>query len=516
MDILIQQVLDALRAVWRRRWLGLLATWVVALAGAAALTTLADRFEASARVYVDTKSVLRPLLRDLTVEPDVERTIELLARTLITRPNVELLVKRSKLAPPDMAKAQRDRLVDALMRDIRVTNPGRDNIFTFSYRDTTPERARFVVENLVALFLESDTGSKKADADAARTFIDEQIKSYEARLTESEDRLKDFKLRHLGLSDVLGRDYFSRMSTLSDEMSKLSIELRAAEQSRDALKRELGGETVSLIPDVLPTASPTRLPEFDARLDVQNKQLDELLRRFTEQHPDVVATRRLIARLEEDKQKQIEVLRKAAESKPKTQTNANPVQQQIRLALAGSEAQVASIRVRAGDTQAKLSQLRAAASREPQIEAEMKKLNRDYEIIRSAYQTMVSKREKAALSEDVDATRSTQFRVIDPPRASANPIFPNRLALAPVVLLVALAAGAAAALLATQMMPTIDSPGLLRNVTHRPFLGSISALVNDDTLRQARAARIGFGSAFGGLVLVAGSWVAWIALQARV
>lgn len=516
MDTLLQQILDTCRAVWRRRWVGLGVAWLVAIGGAAALMILPDRFEASARVFVDTKSVLRPLLRDLTVEPDVDRTIELLARTLITRPNVELLVKRSNLAPPEMAKAERDRLVDSLVREIRVTNPGRDNIFTFSYRDTTPERARFVVQNLVALFLESDTGSKKADADSARTFIDEQIKSYEVRLTEAEDRLKDFKLRNLGLSDASGKDYFSRMSTLSDEMSKLSVELRAAEQSRDALKRELGGETVQLIPDVLPAASPTRPTEFDARLEAQNKQLDELLRRFTDQHPDVIAIRRLIARLEEDKQKQMEVLRKAAESKPKAAPGVNPVQQQIKLALAESEAQVASIRVRAGDTQARLGQLRAAASREPQIEAEMKKLNRDYEIIRSAYQTMVAKREKAALSEDVDATRSTQFRVIEPPRASLKPIFPNRLALAPMVLLVALAAGAAASFLIVQMVPTIDNPGLLRNATQRPFLGSISLLSTDAMLRQARGARFSFGSALGSLILVGGAWVAWISSQARV
>ncbi len=515
METLLQQILDTLRAIWRRRWFGLAVAWVVAFAGAAALMLVPDRFEASARVYVDTKSVLRPLLRDLTVEPDLDRTIELLARTLITRPNIELLVKRSNLAPPEMPSAQRDRMIDSLTREIRVTNPGRDNIFTFSYRDTTPERARFVVQNLVALFLASDTGSKMADADAARTFIDEQIKNYEVRLTEAEDRLKNFKLRNLGLSDASGKDYFSRMSTLSDDGSKLSVELRAAEQSRDALKRELGGETVQLIPDVLPAASPLRSTEFDARIEAQNKLLDELLRRYTDQHPDVVAARSLIARLEEDKQKQMEAFRKAAESKPRASPGANPVQQQIRLALAESEAQVASIRVRAGDTQAKLAQLRAAASREPQIEAEMKKLNRDYEIIRNAYQTMVSKREKAALSEDVDATRSTQFRVIDPPRASPQPSFPNRMALAPIVLLVALAAGTAASFLMVQVLPTIDTPGLLRNATQRPYLGSVSLLANDDTLRQARGARLGFGSALGGLLLAAGAWIAWVSLQAR-
>jgi uncharacterized protein involved in exopolysaccharide biosynthesis len=89
MDQLIQQVLEIMRAMWRRRWIGVLAAWVVGIAGAIGLMLIANRYEASARVYVDTKTVLRPLMRDLAVEPDIEQTIGLLARTLITRRWVE-------------------------------------------------------------------------------------------------------------------------------------------------------------------------------------------------------------------------------------------------------------------------------------------------------------------------------------------------------------------------------------------------------------------------------------------
>lgn len=515
MDQLIQQVLDACRAMWRRRWIGIGVAWLVAIAGAGMLALTPDRYEATARVYVDTKTVLRPLLKDVTVEPDLDQTVGLLARTLITRPNVELLVRRTNLETPDMSPLEHDRLIDSLLKEIKLTAVGRDNVFNFTYRDTTPDRARLMVKNLVSLFLESETGSKRADADAAREFIDEQINSYEARLAEAEDRLKEFKLRNLGVSDASGKDYFTRMSTLTDDMSKLNVELMAAQQSRDALRRELGGETMSLIPDVVP-AGPTVIPvtEFDARLNEQHKQLDELLRRFTDLHPDVVATRRLIARLEDDKQKQLDALRKAAESRPaRAQTNANPAQQQIKLALAESEAQVASVRVRANNTQAQLAQLRASATRVPQIEAELKKLNRDYEVIRGAYQTMVSKREKAALSEDVDSTRGAQFRVIDPPRSGRQPVFPNRPALAPVVLFLALVAGAAAAFLAVQVLPTVDNPRVLRIATQRPILGSVSLLMNDAMLRGARRARFGFGSALGSLLVVAGIWIAWVSVH---
>jgi polysaccharide chain length determinant protein (PEP-CTERM system associated) len=516
MDQLIQQALETARAMWQRRWIGIAVAWVAAIAGAAALMNISDRYEASARVYVDTKSVLRPLLRDLTVEPDLDQTVGLLARTLITRPNVELLIKKANLAPADMAQADRDRLIDTLTREIKLAGVGRDNVFSFSYRDTTPERARNVVERLVTLFLELDTSNKRVDAEAARTFIDDQIKSYEERLAEAEDRLKAFKLRNLGVSDGSGKDYFARMTALTDDMAKLNVDLRAAEQARDALRRELGGETASLVPDVPPSAAVMHVPEFDARLDAQRKQLDELLRRFTDQHPDVVATKHLIARLEEERQREIEAQRKAAESKPaRAAPSGNPMQQQIRLALAEAEANVASLRVKASDMQGRLAALRASASRVPQVEAEMARLNRDYEVIRGAYQTMVSRREKASLSEDVDATRAAQFRVIDPPRAAPQPVFPNRLALAPLVLLLALLAGFAATFVAVQIAPTIDNSRMLRRAAGRPVLGSIAMVPNDGLLRRARLEAVGFGSALGALLVGSAIWMAWVVSQAR-
>jgi polysaccharide chain length determinant protein (PEP-CTERM system associated) len=516
MEQLKTQILEAARAMWRRRWIGVLVGWLVAVLGAIGVSMLHDRFEASARVYVDTKSVLRPLMRDLAVEPDLDQTVGLLARTLITRPNAEVLVDKSfpeaRRAPPE----EREQMVERLMGDIRIASSGRDNVFNFSYRGTDPETTRLVVANLVSLFLASDTGNKQRDAQAARDFIDEQIKNYESRLAEAENRLKEFKLRNLGVTDTSGKDYFARMTALTEEMSKLSVELRAAEQSRDALRRELGGETESLVPETLASSS-VQTSEYDARLEAQRKQLDELLRRYTDQHPDVVATKHLIASLEADREREIDARRKAAAGKPAAPLpgGANSTQQQIRLALAQSEAEVASLRVRAGDMQARLAQLRASATRVPQIEAEMAQLNRDYEVIKGAYQTMVSRREKAALSEDVDATRSAQFQIIDPPRTEPKPVFPNRPVLSVLVVFLALVAGIAATFLAANLSPTFDSARLLGEATHRKVLGSVSMVMNATTLRQARVEKMGFGSALGSLLVAAGVWVAWVAMQSR-
>lgn len=512
MDELLQQVLDTARAMWRRRWIGIAAAWVALLVGGVALMTVPNRYEATARVYVDTKTVLRPLLRDLTVEPDLDQTIGLLARTLITRPNVELLMRKTGLEVEGMTPAARDRAIEELTRQIVVSASGRDNVFNFSYRDTQPERARLLVQNLINLFLESDTGTKKRDAEAAREFIDEQIKNYEARLTEAENRLKEFKIRNMGITDTGGRDYFARMAALTDEMNKTTVELHAAEQSRDALKRELDGEVMSLVPET-PTAAP-QTTEYDARLDSLRRQLDEQLRRYTDQHPDVVATRRLIASLEADRQRELDAKRAAA-GKAKPSAGVSPVMQQVKLALAEAEAKVASLKVRLNDSQARLAQLRSSANRVPQVEAELAQLNRDYDVVRRTYETMVARREKATLSEDVDATRSAQFRVIDPPRTSPQPVFPNRLALAPVVVLLALVIGLAATFLVTRLRPTYDTPRMLRLGTDRPVLGSVSRLTRPEAVRSARRDLAAFAAATGGLLLIAAVWIVWIGMNVR-
>lgn len=514
MEELIAQIQDTARGIWRCRWIGLLVAWLVAGLAVIVLMRMPDRYEATARIYVDTKSVLKPLMRDLTVDPDLEQTVALLARTIITRPNIELLMRKTQLDARTTSQLERDELADVLMREIKLTSGGRDNIFTFSYRNSDPVMAKAVVQHLVSIFRDTDAGTKQRDAEEARSFIDEQIKNHEARLAEAENRRKEFKLRNLAVMDSGGRDYFSRISALTEEYQKLTLDLRANEQARDSLKRELEGENSSLVPDVPNPALSALTPEIDARLDTQRKQLDELLRRYTDLHPDVVAARRLIERLEEQKKQELEARRRAREADPKRSVNQG--QQQIRLALAAAEASVSSIKVRVADINSRLEQLRSSASKVPQVEAELAQLNRDYDVVRRNYDELVARREKASLSEDIDSTRQAQFRLIDPPRTSAQPVFPNRRALAPLAIVVALVAGVLASFLSSQLSPTFDNARTLRLFSQRPVLGSISMVLSDTLSAQARRRNIGFALAVVALLTAHAGWIAWLSMQSRV
>lgn len=516
MDELLQQAVAILRATWRRRWVGVAVAWAVAVVGAIAVARFPERYEASARIYVDTQSVLKPLMSGLAVQPDVNQQINMLARTMITRPNVEKLARMSDLDHLAATPGDHERLIDDLMKTIQLTGSGRENLYNVSYRDTKPERAKLVVQNLVSLFVESGLGDKRRDTEGARKFIDEQIKAYEARLVEAENRVKEFKLRHLGMFDGGGRDYFGRIAALTEELAKLRVELRVAEQSRDSLKRGLADEEPNLLAEVPATAN-IAVPELDTRIDVQRRQLDELLRRYTDEHPDVAATRRMIAALEEQRRQELEARRRAAaKAQAKSPAATNPVFQRIKIAMAEADSNVAALRARVNETQSRLAELRAAAGRIPQIEAEMAQLNRDYEVIKRNYDDLVARREQAAISGDVDANaKLAEFRVIDPPRVSPMPVFPHRLALIPVVLLAAIAAGVLAAFAVGQIFPTFDSVRALRSVTQRPVLGSVSVVVSAPLLRRARLMNTAFAGSVAALILIYGAWIVWLSLAAR-
>jgi polysaccharide chain length determinant protein (PEP-CTERM system associated) len=291
------------RLVLRRRWWVLTTSAVVATLSALAISFVHDRYQATARVYVDTQTVLKPLMQNLTFQPDIEQEVSMLARTLISRPNVERLVAIPQLGLASGGIAAHERIVTKLMGDIQIVPVGSGNLYDISYRGTSPEQAQRLVEATVNLFVDSGAGAKKRDSQEAGRFIDEQIKAYEAKLTESENRLKDFKVGHFGLTGVSNQDYFSRVSALTEEVSKLRVDLAGAEQSRDSYRRELASEDPQLPPGFSGTLPPGADIGIDGRIAEQRKALDDLLRRYTDEHPDVVNARRVLVQLQAESQR---------------------------------------------------------------------------------------------------------------------------------------------------------------------------------------------------------------------
>jgi len=509
MEQLIAQIVTIAKGMWRFRWPALAVAWLVALIGMVIVFRVPDKFEATARIYVDTQSILKPLMSGLAVQPNVEQQVVMLSRTLISRPNMEKLVRMADLDLKSESKAQQEALITELMRDVEIKNVGRDNLYSLSYRNAEPTKAQKVIQSLVSIFVESSLGATRKDTATAKVFLDEQIKNYETKLEEAEARLKEFRLRNIQLHTSDGKDSAARLGELSEQLNQARLALREAEQARDAAKQQLVAEksqganlaTQSLLQE---SALSVATPEIDARLEAQKKNLDALLQRFTEQHPDVVSTRRLIKDLEEQKKKEVQELRRVAMAAPAGAPGGgagNLAYQEMGRLLATSEIQVAALRARVAEYTTRYNNARELLKTSPQLETEAAQLNRDYAIHKKNYEDLVARRESASMSGELEvASGVADFRLIDPPRVSPTPVSPNRLLLLPLAFAVALGAGLFVAFAGSQLRPVFHSAAELREKVAIPLLGMVSKVTSAADLRHERVSLVRFAVGSGGLV----------------
>jgi len=501
--------------MWHRRWIGLAAAWIAAVVGIAVAYRIPERYEASARVFVDTQTLLKPLMAGLSIQPNVDEQVLLISRTLISRPNVDKLVRMADLDLATQSRSSREDLIDSVMKAIQLQGDVKTNLYTISYKDSNPEQARKVVQSLLSIFVESSLGDKRQDTRAAVKFLDDQIKQYEVSLKAAEDRLKDFRLKYLGVAQG-NQDYFGKLAKLSDDIEAARLELRAAEQSRDAYKRELAGEAPVLQPEG--SRIQAAVPEIDARIAAQKTQLDSLLQKYTEQHPDVVGTKRVIKELEEQRAKELQAMQEASAASGGTRdpAQASPVFQQMRVSLADSEANVAALRAKVSSYESQYAQLKNAARLVPQVEAEFAQLNRDYDIQKKTYETLLARRQSAAIGEGVQDAGGTQFRVIDPPRVSPKPVPPSRIALLGIVFIAAIGAGLLASFAANEIMPTFHDARALRSTTQRPILGMVTMLPSRALSELKRRDSFLFAGGVGGLLASFAAVLAVVLLLGRV
>jgi polysaccharide chain length determinant protein (PEP-CTERM system associated) len=279
MQEIVQQVLVILRGMWKFRWPGLVVAWVGAIIGVVVVMKIPDQFEATARIYVDTDSILKPLMAGLTVQPNVEQQIGMLSRTLISRPNLEKLIRMADLDLKNAGRNDQEALIQKLTDGIRISTAGGLNLYSMSYRDSEPERAKRVIQSMVSIFVESGLGTSRKDTDSAKTFLNEQIKTFEARLEEAEARMKEFRLRNIACSRPTAGCCLAAGRGQLPARPGPQLQLREAENARDAAKQQLKlergqGADVAMQSLLQESSINIATPELDARISELRRNLD--------------------------------------------------------------------------------------------------------------------------------------------------------------------------------------------------------------------------------------------------
>ena len=478
-------ILEQIRGAWRFRRTAMLVAWGVCMLGWLVVLALPDTYIARARVYVDTRTRLSQVTQGIAVESNIASQAEEVRQALLGGPQLQ---KVARLAIPGFATAPPEAQAGIVMGLHERLQVGATNdrealqqwepadLYTITYTDRSVEGARRVVDQLLRLFLANSLGGSQEGSEQAQQFLAQQIADYDKKLAAAEERLADFKREHAGLvPGSTGGDYFARLHAESDELDKDRVALTIAEQKRDELHRQLAGEmpvmgSANSAPGRMggPVDTASAIRETQARLD-------ELLLRFTDKHPDVVAARRQLQDLKARQKAEMEAVRRGDPTAiAATGMAANPVYQGMKLQLSQIEVEVAADKQQVVDQEKKITELRKMINTAPQVEAEFERLNRDYSVTHTQYQALVDRLSRARLSDKADATGVVRFEVVDPPSVDPEPVFPKRTKLIFQVLAAGLAAGLGVAYLMHQLRPVFTSPRQLTEATQLPVIGSVS------------------------------------------
>lgn len=471
------QLLYYLDALWRRRWLALAVAMGVAAMGWAYVAQMPSQYTSSAKVYVDTESVLGPLLQGITIEGDTEQRIAVMRQTLKSRPNLEEVVRRSDLDLQATSPEEISGLVSRVSAGLSIAgNP--QNIYTISYTGRDPQVARNVVEATTTIFVENNLGQKRTDLGEAQEFISRQVQRYEGRLQEAENELAEFKRQH---ADTLpgNSSYGERLEQVKGELENLKGDLQDARSRVELLQRELDQTPEMLTQQGGGMGPPSNV---DSRIMELRAQIEQLQSRYTSKHPDVVTAQRRLESLLQEKEA-VSAAGGDGENPGSGEVSGeaggvripNPTYSDLRLQLVEARSRVESLQQRVSRTQEKLETLQQKRDEVFRVEARLKELQRDYNVVQNRYQTMVSRLETADLSEQRnEQADNVRFRMIETPQVPSAPSGPNRPVFLAGVFVLSLGAGSGLALLLGLLKTSYGSVQHLRRDYDIPILGTVS------------------------------------------
>jgi len=497
MDVqqIIDLVKDHFRGMWRFRWYMIGVAWLVAIFGWVSVYKIPNTYAASAKVSVDTNSLLPELTKGLTASENLGDEVALVSKALLTRPNLADVARQTDLDLRAETPEEMEQLISGLQRRVTVRG-GRDEIFTISYEDTNRAKATEVVAALLNTFVEASLGAQGDDADMTERAIRSEIEDHETRLLRAESDLAEFKKRNLGYMPNDDADYYTRLQTALADVADTERQIRQLRQRRDEVARQLEGEepVFGLMPStpVQAAAACSRA----ANVSQLQAQVAELQVDFTDKHPRIVMLKGTIAALEADCEKELAATSGTVpvfniDTQP---VEANPVYQSLRLQLSNADVDLAALSEERSSRRRLVAQLRADVDKIADVETDLKKLNRDYGVVEVRHQELLRRWETLQSKKRLDpVTDTVQFNILEPPFAAAKPVAPNRPLLLIATLIFAIGVGIATAFALNQLKPVFYNRRVLARVSGIPVLGSVSMIMSVDELASRKRSAIAWG-----------------------
>lgn len=448
-----------------------LLTLALIFAGISALTIavgllIPKHYSAFTTILAQDSDIIQPLLEGRAVATGVADRAGIARQVIYSRKVLDDILRTGGWLAGDPTPLQRDRLIERIQDNIKITSP-RPNLVQIAYSDSDAERTYKVTQRLGDLLIQETLAAKERESRDAFLFIDSQVQGYYKKLNDAENSLQDYRSRNADAQPGSVADTNSRIGALRTQVEQTRMALLEQRSNVDALKSQLSGESAV-------TAVQTRSSLYGTQLVELQAQLNTLLLKYTDQHPDVIRVRHQIADIQNAMEQEQKTRDMGGNKGLPPDAQLNPLYQELRSKLADAKRNLDMMQSRLSMSQSMLNDELDRSRRIATSESALAELTRDYEVNRDIYQDLLKRRENARVSMELDKEkRGLTLRVQDPAVMPLRPSGLRFMHIAIAGLLLAIGVPLGLLFVRARVDPRVRSARLLEQSNQYPLLAVI-------------------------------------------
>jgi polysaccharide chain length determinant protein (PEP-CTERM system associated) len=460
--------------IQRRRWVILLPICLTVIVGIYFAIVLPRLFEARTLILIEPQRVPQNYVQSIVTEAPGER-INTISQQILSRTNLDRIIKEFSLfSGPEHARMLHEDKIGSLRRritvDLSLDRRRETDAFTIAFKDPDPALATRITNTLATFFIDENIRTREIQASGTSQFLDAELTTMRDRLEQVEENMKEFRRIHMGeLPEQLDSN-LRILDNLQVNLTGRQESLRQARMRLAELNYQAANRPQPMVVFSGDQRSTTRsLPELRA-------ELETLQSRYTEQHPDIIRTKKMIVEMEAAAQADTGAPPRIQELPIELRRPINDLQQEIQTI----EQDISRVRAQIATYERRIEQT-------PKREQELLSLRRDYDRIRETYNSLLNRKLEADIAVNMERKqKGEQFRILDAAKLPERPIEPDMRKLFALILMAGFAVGGGLAFLLEYLNTSFRKADDIENALKIPVLASIPGLLSPKKLMFVR------------------------------
>lgn len=506
-----QMLWDFMGIAWRRKFWVLIPLAIGIAVSVSLLFTLPKIYQSSTLILVEEQKVPQSVVES-AVSGTAQDRLSTIKQQVLSRSFLMRVMERFNLyenEPSSFFQAVLDKIqikqkplsaTDKLERmrkdiELKINRGNRLESFSISYMGRHPETVMNVTNELASLVIEENLRIREAFIEGATDFLDVELENLRNKLEAQEKRVGDYKRDHIGElpeqldSNLRALDRFqATLETIQFSKKAVNDRILDLERTLKAVQGQEGAGTL-LIESSVVDGRLESLPQspLKRKLNEYKQSLSGLLMEYNETYPDVIILRRRIEELEkrvaESESNQVPVSGKQKKSESKEVPRDSGPTTALLLQIRSAYDELKDIEKREKDIKVQIDGYELRVENTPKREQELVTIQRDYDNVSASYQSLLSKKLNAEISENLEKRqKGEQFRVIDSADLPEKPIKPNKMMVLLLGSVMGLGAGIGLAFIREQLDNSIRKPEEVERITSVLVLAVIPDF--EDEIRQ--------------------------------